>query len=148
MSRLPEQLVKNLTKEFPRSPHDTLGGYVVAARAVDKCRAVIAGTHGDYHFDCPLDNYFFRYAGISGDQLRAFLETGADDEATAKWIVDKSSNSPDAIKLWNMQMKYLRPVDLPNNLQLFLHDYIPQFIPADRRIYTWFDVYDIEEGRI
>ncbi|TLY29238.1 MAG: DUF5069 domain-containing protein, partial [Nitrospirae bacterium] len=28
-------------KEFPRSPRETLGGYVLAARAVDKCRAVL-----------------------------------------------------------------------------------------------------------
>jgi len=30
-------------KEFPRSPRETLGGYVLAARAVDKCRAVLVG---------------------------------------------------------------------------------------------------------
>lgn len=26
-------------KEFPRSPRETLGGYVLADRALDKCRA-------------------------------------------------------------------------------------------------------------
>ena len=26
-------------REYPRSPRETLGGYVLAARAVDKCRA-------------------------------------------------------------------------------------------------------------
>ena len=30
-------------KEFPRSPRETLGGYVLAARAVDKCRT--SGQH-------------------------------------------------------------------------------------------------------
>src|SRR2546426_11566391 len=32
-------------KEFPRSPRETLGGYVLAARAVDKCRAVRSEEH-------------------------------------------------------------------------------------------------------
>ncbi len=44
---------------FPRSPREKLGGYVIAARTLDKCRAAIAGTLGDYKFDCPLDNFFF-----------------------------------------------------------------------------------------
>lgn len=35
-------------KEFPRSPRNTLGGYVLAARAVDKCRAVLVDWQGDY----------------------------------------------------------------------------------------------------
>ena len=30
-------------KEFPRSPRPTLAGYVLAARAVDKCRAKHVG---------------------------------------------------------------------------------------------------------
>jgi hypothetical protein len=33
-------------KEFPRSPRQTLAGYVLAARAVDKCRAVLVGGKG------------------------------------------------------------------------------------------------------
>jgi hypothetical protein len=33
-------------KEYPRSPRETLGGYVLAARAVDKCRAVLANQEG------------------------------------------------------------------------------------------------------
>jgi len=30
-------------KQFPRSPRATLAGYVLAPRAVDKCRAVLVG---------------------------------------------------------------------------------------------------------
>ena len=48
-------LAKDLAVECPRSPHETLGGFVIAARALDKCRADIAGTIGEYHYDCPLD---------------------------------------------------------------------------------------------
>ena len=42
-------------KQFPRSPRATLAGYVLAARAVDKCRAVLLGWEGEYHSNCPLD---------------------------------------------------------------------------------------------
>ena len=39
-------------KQFPRSPRATLAGYVLAARAVDKCRAVLVDWHGEYHSNC------------------------------------------------------------------------------------------------
>jgi hypothetical protein len=45
-------------------------------------------------------------------------------------------------------MRQTRPSELPMELQLFLEGYIPQVIPANRRVYTWFDVYDLEEARI
>lgn len=59
---------------FPEDP-----GYVIAARTLDKCRAVLAGTEGDDHFDCPLDNFFFGFAETTGDDFKAFVATGATD---------------------------------------------------------------------
>jgi len=75
--------------EFPRSPRETLAGYVVAARTLDKCRAELADTIGDYHFDCPLDNFFLNFSGISAEEFKTFVATGADDDAVGKWIADK-----------------------------------------------------------
>ena len=43
-------LAKDLTKEYPRSPRETLGGYVIAARSVDKCRAALLGINGEYNY--------------------------------------------------------------------------------------------------
>jgi len=31
----------------------------LAARLLDKCRAALYGTAGEYHYDCPLDRRFF-----------------------------------------------------------------------------------------
>ncbi|MFC7337131.1 DUF5069 domain-containing protein [Haloferula chungangensis] len=135
--------------EFPRSPRETLGGYVVAARTLDKCRAVLAGTNGEYHFDCPLDGFFLSFTGISADDFKAFVATGADDEAVAKWINEnaKSRERRDIIK-WNNEMRCKHISEMPIELQEFLEDYIPECIPAGKIVYVWFDVYDIEEGRI
>src|SRR6267378_2445381 len=47
---------KDLTKEAPRSPRIRVGGYAIPGRTIDKCRALVAGNIGEYHFDCPLDN--------------------------------------------------------------------------------------------
>ncbi len=84
-----KNLAKDLSTDFPRSPRETIAGYVIAARTLDKCRATIAGTAGEYHFNCPLDNFFFSFAGISGDEFKDFVATGASDEEVAKWIEGK-----------------------------------------------------------
>lgn len=38
--------------------------------------------------------------------------------------------------------------EMPPNLQVFLEDYIAEFIPKGKVVYYWFDVYDYEEGRL
>ena len=73
-------------KEFPRSPRATLAGYVLAARAVDKCRAVLLDWQGEYHSNCPLDQRWLRFAEIHYDDFRALVASGATDEETAAWI--------------------------------------------------------------
>ena len=139
----------NLIEHCPRSPRVTLGGFVVVARTLDKCRAVLDGTEGEYHFDCPLDNLFFEFSGITADVFREKVATGANDEEIAACIQSQTSAIPriDVIK-WNNSLRYKRISEMPDELQEFLEDYIPKYLPADKIVYYWFDVYDIEEGRI
>src|ERR671925_1901621 len=73
-------------KEFPRSPRATLGGYVLAARAVDKCRAVLVDWQGEYHSNCPLDQRWLKFAEIDYDAFKSFVATAATDEEVAEWI--------------------------------------------------------------
>jgi hypothetical protein len=140
---------KDLTKEYPRSPRELLAGYVLAARVLDKCRAAISGTPGEYHFDCPLDRYFFQFAGIDAESFRSFVATGADDGAVAAWIAEQAApRSRIEVIKWNNQMREKRLGDMPENVQEFLEGYIQEFLPAGRVVYRWFDVYDIEEKRL
>ena len=135
-------------ENFPRSPRETLGGYVIAARTLDKCRASIAGKLGEYKFDCPLDNFFFGFTEITADSFREFVSTGADDESVAEWIeTNARPRERRNIIQWNNDMRAKRICDLPVELQEFLEGYIPQFLPSSRPVYVWFDVYDIEEER-
>ncbi|MDP3073197.1 MAG: DUF5069 domain-containing protein [Opitutaceae bacterium] len=140
---------KNLAQEFPRSPRTTLAGYVHAARMLDKCRAVVAGTAGEYHFNCPLDRYLLDFTGIDAEAFRAFVATGADDTAVAAWIAAHSKIKDDGeVVAWNNKMRDMRLSEMPLPLQVFLEGYIPKFIPANRPVRVWFDVYDLEEKRM
>jgi hypothetical protein len=142
-------LAKDLTKDYPRSPRDTLAGFVIAARMLDKCRAVLAETAGEYHFDCPLDNQFLGFTGIGAEQFKAFVATGAPDAEVATWIEQHSKiKERPKIVAWNNKLRSTRPCDMPIELQQFLEDYIPKVVPKNRPVYVWFDVYDLEEGRI
>src|SRR5438045_8680769 len=73
-------------KEFPRSPRATLAGYVLAARAVDKCRAVLVDWQGEYHSNCPLDQRWLNFAEINYDDFRSLVAT----RATADEIAERS----------------------------------------------------------
>ncbi len=142
-------LALDLNTAFPRSPRAKLGPYVVAARTLDKCRAVLNGANGEYHFGCPLDDFFFNFTGIAVEAFRDQVATGASDDEMAAWIeANAKPRETKEIIQWNNDMRYKRINEMPIELQEFLETYIPEFIPANRVVNYWFDVYDIEEQRI
>ncbi len=142
-------LAKDLTTEYPRSPRAVLGGYVLAARMLDKCRAVINGTNGEYHFNCPLDRRILDFTGIDAEAFKTYVMTGASDEEVGEWIRSHSKvqNVEDIVR-WNNQQRDLRLSDLPIQVQVYMEDYIQQYVPAGKVVYNWFDVYDYEEKRL
>ncbi|MBJ06532.1 MAG: DUF5069 domain-containing protein, partial [Verrucomicrobiaceae bacterium] len=97
----------------------------------------------------PLDNFFFEFAGLSADSFREFVASGADEEAVATWLGEQAvRREPEEIIRWNNEMRAKRICELPVELQIFLEGYIPEFLPRGRPVYVWFDVYDLEEGRM
>jgi hypothetical protein len=136
-------------KEFPRSPRETLAGYVLAARALDKCRAVLAGRQGEFHSNCPLDQRWLRFAEIDYNAYKAFVATGATDDEVAAWIGEHARKRSRAdIVVWNNKERDLRLSDLSPELQEYMEDYIASSVPRNRVVYNWFDVYDLEEERL
>jgi hypothetical protein len=77
---------KSLIREAPRSPRIRLGGYLLAARMIDKGRAHLNGTLGEYHFNCSLDNILFKFKGITGEEVQMLLASGASDEHVVEWM--------------------------------------------------------------
>jgi Domain of unknown function (DUF5069) len=77
---------KDLTKEAPRSPRIRIRGYGILGRTIDKCRALVAGNIGEYHFDCPLDNMLFGFKGVKGEDFKAQIEQGAGDQEMVEWL--------------------------------------------------------------
>lgn len=144
-----KSLAKDLTRDFPRSPRETLGGYVLAARMLDKCRATLNQTNGEYHFNCPLDKRILEFTGIDADAFKDFVATGASDQEVGEWIKSHArQKDPTEVVLWNNRQRDMRLSDLPPEVQVYMEEYIAQSVPKGKIVYHWFDVYDYEEKRL
>ena len=141
-------LAKDLTTGYPRSPRTKLAGYVLAARCLDKCRAEIAGTVGEYHYACPLDSLFLDFAGIDPEDFKKAVAEGRSDEEMERWIREHATNgTKEEVIRWNNGLRDKRISELDMELQEYLEDYIEECLPG-RVVYHGFDVYDIDENRI
>jgi hypothetical protein len=78
----------DLSKQAPHSPRERIGGFALAARAVDKCRASVAGTLGEYHYECPLDQQLFSFKGITGDQFTAAVKAANNYDEVGTWLLN------------------------------------------------------------
>ena len=77
---------RDLTKQAPHSPRERLAGFAIALRTLDKCRASLAGTLGDFHYDCPLDKMLFGFKGITGDQFKTAVQASKNYEDIGAWL--------------------------------------------------------------
>ena len=66
-----QSLARDLRKITPRSPRETLGGFVIAARMLDKARADLLGINGEYNFyPCGLGAYFWKFTGLDAAKFK------------------------------------------------------------------------------
>lgn len=111
---------KDLTKEAPRSPKAKVGGYVILGRTIDKCRALLWGNIGEYHFDCPLDNMLFGWKGVKGDDFKAVVEGGATDDEIAKWVDSNGTpKSEDEKSQWCNDTLAANPYENPEKREWY-----------------------------
>jgi len=112
---------KDLSTEAPRSPYARIDGYVILARAIDKCRSDLAGTVGEYHTNCPLDRHLFDWKGTDYDAFRALIASGADDAAVAKFVTETGVQKSAAdIAEWSAKEEGLLPYNNPDGRDWFI----------------------------
>ncbi len=135
---------KDLTKEAPRSPRVRLGGYVILGRTIDKCRALIAGDIGEYHFDCPLDNMLFGFKGVTGTDFEAQVESGASDQQLAEWLdASGQPKTADEIKRWSDETEATNPYHDPERRDWFVEQTKPlRLDPATTTLFDWLEADD------
>ena len=145
-----QELAKDLSKEPPRSPRAVLGGLVILARCLDKCRSYLLGMNGEYNYwPCSLCSQLEAFTGVPHEDLKDFVATGASDEEVAQWVRSKSkvADKMEIIR-WNNKLRDMRLCDMDDEGQEYLEEYIQKYLANHRPVYVWFDVYDLEEGRL
>ncbi|RYZ84466.1 MAG: DUF5069 domain-containing protein [Proteobacteria bacterium] len=145
---IPPALHIDLSIRPPRSPREALGGFVIAARMLDKARADILGASGEYNFyPCGLGSFFWKFTGLNHKAFHDFVANGADDAEVDAWIRGHATvTDPIAVVRWNNEMIGTRLCDLPPPVQQYLDTYIREFCKPESKVKFFFDVYDVEEG--
>lgn len=136
----------NLTQRPPRSPRIRLGGYVLLPRMLDKCRAELAGTPGEYHYNCPLDQRFLNFTGIDPEALKAEVAKGLGDGEILAWV---EANAPIKHSDWEIaQWSSFREAAVPsdNGSRGFVSGEIAKAGGENREdLGTWFEFLDLDD---
>jgi hypothetical protein len=136
----------DLRKNFPRSMRVKMEGYVHLARMIDKCRAVLAKTEGEYIYPCPMDERLMKFSGITAKEFTAIVKANPTDKGVAQWF-KKASTPHQQIErtAWN-EMMLTRGPSTPDKQKYFnkLRDAVD---PSRTDLTAWSDLQDLEEGR-
>jgi Domain of unknown function (DUF5069) len=85
---------------YPRSPRETMCGWMHLPRFIDKIRLRAAGKlHPDYqaNFGKGFDGLWLETAGVSADQFVRMVEATITDGEVCDWVL-RSVKKPDSVK--------------------------------------------------
>lgn len=134
---------------FPFPSYQHCPAFVDGARRQPIAGECLSWTARKFFSITQLDQRWLKFAEIDYDDFRSVVAAGGTDDEIAAWIGEHAKKRPRAeIIAWNNGERDLHLSDLPLELQEYMEDYIQQFIPRNRVVYHWFDVYDLEEERI
>ncbi len=114
---------RDLTKQAPHSPRERIAGFAIASRTVDKCRASLAGTLGEYHYDCPLDNLLFSFKGINAGQFTTAVQAAKTYEDVGIWLqANGTLKTPAEIKAWSDEVEAGSMMNNPEKRAYFIEN--------------------------
>ena len=136
----------DLTVRPPRSPRARLGGYALLPRMLDKGRAEIAGTAGEFHYDCPLDQHVINFIGFDPAALREQLAAGKGDGEIIEWINAHATHKRSAweIEQWSEFQGRRGPDSDAETLQMFA-EFVGKFTKTREDIRSWADVIELDD---
>ena len=136
----------DLTKRPPRSPRSRLGGYMLLPRMLDKGRAQIAGTSGEYHYNCPLDQHLVNFIGFDPDALREQLVVGKGDGEILEWLNANAAHKRAAweIEQWS-EFQGRRGPDSDAETLAFFAKMVGALTKTREDIRTWADLLELDD---
>jgi hypothetical protein len=142
-------IARDLTKQPPQSPRERVAGFAIAGRAIDKCRASLAGTPGEYHYDCPMDKMLFSFKGITGAQFETAVQASTNYEEVGAWLQANGTKKTLAeIKTWSDEMEASSLMKDPDKRAYFTEDCARLGLnPQMNTTFDWLEADDRESFR-
>ena len=137
-------IAQDLTKQAPHSPRNRIGGFAIASRTADKCRAEMAGKLGEYHYDCPLDNILFTFKDITGAQFKTAVHASKTYEDVGAWLVaNGTAKTPEVIKAWSDEVEARSPMKTAEKRDSFINNCSKLgLIPETSTTFDWLEADD------
>jgi len=82
---------------YPRSPRETMDGWMYLPRYIDKIRLHLAGKlHSDYqeNFGKGFDGMWLKAAGVTHEQMIAIVKKSVTDGEVCDWVRKNVKKSP------------------------------------------------------
>ena len=137
----------DLTQHAPRSPRVRIGGMVILARMLDKCRADLKGKVGDYEYGCSLDQSLLNFIGIDAAALRVEVAKGKGDGDVLAWIREHATQQRlphefDAFNQWHEKRTATTP---DRRLKMNTIQTSTAAGAARDDVASWFDLLDMDD---
>jgi hypothetical protein len=133
----------DLTQFPPRSARVRLGDFAHLPRLLDKARAEIAGKIGEFHYNCPMDQQFFRFTGISAEAFLAAVKAGGSDSDLLAWVMANTTRLPYEIGAWSDWLATNGPGGVGGHE--FLAGTIKGLAAGRQDIRNFFDMLDLDD---
>jgi hypothetical protein len=124
-----------------------LGGYVLLPRILDKVRALVAGTTGDYRYGAQrMDRHFFNFTGIDPAAFQTAAARGLGDGEMLAWVQAnaRTPREPWEIAAWSAYHEARGPDSDAETLKEF-SEAVAEHAPRREDIKTWFDLLDLDD---
>jgi hypothetical protein len=96
---------------YPRSGREQLNGISFLPRAIDKMRAHVNGTAGEYNALRGMSNRVFELFGVTPEQFEQAVRENPTDEGVLRWLQQHGSKKPNQqeIEAYNQTMERNAP---------------------------------------
>ena len=124
----------------PRSPQVMLGGLYFLARTIDKTRAKLQDTLGNYKIGPGLSVYLFEWLGISEDDFTQAVHEAKTDEDVVAWLLARADR--DTFRAINQRLSERAIRDDEHFAQVLPRYPVLRDYPHLR---NWFEILDLDD---
>ena len=139
----------DLTKGYPRSPRDRLIGLPMLPRTIDKARAKLEGTIGEYVFGekSSFDMALLEFLNVTPEQFLDGVRVSPDDAAMVRWLEANARKATPA-EAEAFATVFVNDGDDDADRARFVERRAQLPAQVQPRVTGWVDLLDVQEGRI